>query len=167
MRKNTWLNVNTFPHTVFRVLVSRPRAVVGRITKTEKVGPCTCTCTCAVASVARKQPVDVLRFDLKAVSVYGQILQFHCSNPVWMYNCVDKYERGNVERMHDRGIKVVSLNSNFFYEKLFKMEIRIRIRIKSFIFLKRNIESNFCFKKFFCGICIRIECILERTFFED
>lgn len=98
--------------------IATTRRITGRITKTEKVGPCTCTWT--IASVASKQPVDVLRFDLKAVSVYRQILQFHCSKPLSMYNRVDKYEKGNVERMHDRGIKIASLNSNFFMKNFLK-----------------------------------------------
>lgn len=37
-----------------------------------------------------------------------------------MYNRVDKYEKGNVERMHDRGIKIASLNSNFFMKNFLK-----------------------------------------------
>lgn len=45
---------------------------------------------CVVASVTPKQPVDVLRFDLKVATDDGQILRSHCSKVFSIYNRDEK-----------------------------------------------------------------------------
>lgn len=74
---------------------TRPHAVAGRTTES-------CYPLCVVPSVAGKQPVDVLRFDLKAVPDDRQILQSHCSPGC--HDRDDKYARTRQSGTKDRRV---------------------------------------------------------------